>query len=127
MPVSHVQTAEQSLEDASTADTRAIPINVQAVVSRGRETMGEVAAKIRIMPTSLDVNLNALRQRVEEILPKGTRLRGFAEEPIAFGLKALIAVVIVGDMEGGTEKVEEAISRVEDVESVQVIEVGRTF
>ncbi|MCX9015003.1 MAG: elongation factor 1-beta [Candidatus Methanoperedens sp.] len=88
--------------------------------------MGEVAAKIKLMPKSMDVDLNKLKEDVTKVIPEGAKLHGFAEEPIAFGLKALIVVVLVGDLEGGTEKVEEALSTVEGVESVSVVELGRT-
>jgi elongation factor 1-beta len=87
--------------------------------------MGEVAAKIRIMPTGMDVDLKKLREELTKVVPKGARLHGFSEEPVAFGLKALIVVVKVGDLEGGTEKVEEAFGKVKDVENVSVEELGR--
>ncbi len=88
--------------------------------------MGEVAAKIKLMPSGMDVDLNKLKEDVANVIPEGAKLHGFAEEPIAFGLKALIVVVMVGDIEGGTEKVEDALSKVEGVESVSVVELGRT-
>ncbi|MCD4766452.1 MAG: elongation factor 1-beta [Methanosarcinales archaeon] len=87
--------------------------------------MGEVAAKIKIMPAGVETDLDALKVRLEAVIPEGVRLHGFSEEPIAFGLKAVIAVVVVGDIEGGTDKVEEAFAAVDEVESVSVIELGR--
>ncbi|MDY6931205.1 MAG: elongation factor 1-beta [Halobacteriota archaeon] len=87
--------------------------------------MGEVAAKIRVMPKGVETDLEALKSKLEASLPKEVSLRGFDEEPIAFGLKAVIAVVIMGDSEGGTQSVEDAFSAVDDVESIQVVEVGR--
>jgi elongation factor 1-beta len=87
--------------------------------------MGEVAAKIRIMPTGIDVDLKKLREELTKVVPKGARLHGFSEEPVAFGLKALMVVVKVGDLEGGTEKVEEAFGKVKGVENVSVEELGR--
>ncbi len=96
-------------------------LRVSGTVSK----MGEVAARIRIMPAGMDVDLNGLKKSLEKVIPKGARLHAFSEEPVAFGLKALIAVIKVGDMEGGTEKVEEAFSKVTGVESVSVEELGR--
>jgi elongation factor 1-beta len=87
--------------------------------------MGEVAAKIKIMPSGMDVDLNKLKDALTKVLPKGARIHGFSEEPVAFGLKALMVVVKVGDIEGGTEKVEEEFRKVKDVESVSVEELGR--
>ncbi len=87
--------------------------------------MGEVAARIKVMPSGMDVDLNKLKEALTKVIPAGARLHGFSEEPVAFGLKALIVVVKVGDIEGGTEKVEEAFSKVKGVESVSVDELGR--
>lgn len=87
--------------------------------------VGDVAAKMKIMPSGIETNLEALKTRLEAAVPAGAKLHGFSEEPIAFGLKAVIAVVIVGDMEGGTEQVEEAFAAVDEVESVSVVELGR--
>ena len=87
--------------------------------------MGDVAAKIKIMPTGMDVDLDELKKALTKAVPKGARLHGFSEEPVAFGLKALMVVVKVGDLEGGTELVEEAFGKVKGVENVSVEELGR--
>ena len=87
--------------------------------------MGEVAARIKVMPSGMDVDLKKLKDALTKVVPTGARVHGFSEEPVAFGLKALIVVVKVGDIEGGTEKVEEAFSKVKGVESVSVDELGR--
>jgi len=77
------------------------------------------------MPSGMDVDLNKLKEALTKVVPAGARVHGFSEEPVAFGLKALIVVIKVGDIEGGTEKVEEAFSKVKGVESVSVEELGR--
>lgn len=87
--------------------------------------MGDVAATIKIMPESVDTDLADLKNRLAAVLPEGSEIYSSREEPIAFGLKALMVVVLVGDLEGGTEQVEEAFAGVPGVESVQVVELGR--
>src|SRR3990170_5712183 len=94
-------------------------------VRRTVKIMGEVAAKITVMPSGMDVDLNKLKETLTKVVPQGARIHGFSEEPVAFGLKALMVVVKVGDIEGGTEKVEEAFRKVKGVESVAVEELGR--
>ena len=89
--------------------------------------MGNVVAKIKVMPKSTETDFKMLKANIEKAIPKGVRLSGFMEEPVAFGLKALIVVVVLEDTEGGSESAESAISSVEDVESIQVVEVGRAF
>ena len=87
--------------------------------------MGDVAAKIKVMPNSPDIDLDALQDRLEESLPQGAKIRGFQRDDVAFGLVALLPTVIVPDGAGGTEAVEEAFTEVEGVESVAVENVGR--
>jgi elongation factor 1-beta len=87
--------------------------------------MGDVAAKIKVMPQSPDVDLDELEGRLEDALPEGAEIRGFQREDVAFGLTALLPTVVVPDDAGGTEAVEEAFSDVERVESIDVDSVGR--
>jgi elongation factor 1-beta len=87
--------------------------------------MGQVAAKIQIMPAGVETDLEVLKERLTNAIPDGVKLHGFSEEPIAFGLKAIIAVVLVGDVEGGTESIEEAFAATDEVQSVSVLELGR--
>ncbi len=87
--------------------------------------MGKVAAVLKVMPKSPDVDLDGLQDRLSESLPEGAKINGVETEEVAFGLTALLTTVIVPDDAGGTEAVEEAFSNVDDVESVAVEEVGR--
>ena len=87
--------------------------------------MGEVVAVIKIMPNGVDVDLEKLKENLAAAVPAGIDLNGIAEEPLAFGLVAFMATVVVGDVEGGTDSVENAFAEVPDVESVQVAEIGR--
>ncbi len=87
--------------------------------------MGKVAAAIKVMPQSPEVDLDALQERLEGALPEGAKINGFERDDVAFGLVALIPTVIVPDDAGGTEAVEEAFSGVDGVESVSVENVGR--
>jgi len=87
--------------------------------------MGKVAAQIKVMPESPEVDLDDLQERLEAALPEGAKIQGFDRDDVAFGLVALLPTVIVPDDAGGTDAVEEAFAAVEDVESVEVGDVGR--
>ena len=87
--------------------------------------MGDVAAKIKVMPSSPDIDLDELEEKLETALDEGAKIRGVEREEVAFGLVALYPTVIVPDGAGGTEGVEEAFAEVEGVESVGVENVGR--
>jgi translation elongation factor aEF-1 beta len=88
--------------------------------------MSGVAATIKIMPADADTDLNMLKEKIIAAIPASGKLNGEIEEqPIAFGLKALIATIIVEDDEGGIEPVEEALNQIAEAESVSVINLDR--
>ena len=82
--------------------------------------MGKVAATLKVMPNSPEVDLDALEERLAASLPEGARLSDVKREDVAFGLVALMTGVVVPDDAGGTDAVEEAFADVEGVESVGV-------
>jgi len=87
--------------------------------------MGKVAASIKVMPQSPDVDLDELEERLEQAVPEGVKINGFDREDVAFGLVAVLPTVIVPDGAGGTEAVEEAFQNVDGVESVESQNVTR--
>lgn len=90
--------------------------------------MAQVIIKLRVMPSSPDVNLKLLQMAVEgKIVDYGGTLKGTVVEPIAFGLKALITTFSMDENKGSTDILEEEISQVPDVESVSVIGVSRAL
>jgi elongation factor 1-beta len=84
--------------------------------------MGSVVAIIRIMPESVDVNLEKLKKTIRVKVPS---IQDIVEEPIAFGLKALKVAAIVSDDEGGTEPLELALAAIEGVASAETIDLNR--
>ncbi len=87
--------------------------------------MGKVAAQVKVMPESPDVDLDVLQAELESALPEGAEISGFERNDVAFGLVALLPTVVVPDDAGGTEAVEEAFTGIEDVESVSIDSVTR--
>ncbi|WNY24424.1 hypothetical protein MmiHf6_17600 [Methanimicrococcus hongohii] len=88
--------------------------------------MSGVAATIKVMPADADTDLNALKEAIKAAMPAGGKINGeIVEQPIAFGLKALIVTVIVEDDEGGIEPVEDAFNAIPEAESVSVINLDR--
>jgi len=86
--------------------------------------MGEVAAKLKVMPEGTEVDLEKLREAIQGVIPEGGRLHAIEEEPIAFGLKALMVAVILAEGITGTDELEAAIANIEGVQSVEVAELG---
>jgi len=87
--------------------------------------MGKVAAKMKVMPQSPDIDLDDLQERLENALPEGAKISRVDREDVAFGLIAMFPTVLIPDEAGGTDTVEDAFSGVDGVESVDVDEVGR--
>ncbi len=67
--------------------------------------MGDVACIIRVMPESPEVDLEALKVTLKETAPE---IHEIQEQPIGFGLKALMIVAVVGDKGGQTDRLEES-------------------
>ena len=89
--------------------------------------MGIAAVKIKLMPSSPSVNLEKMKETVSAMVEKeGGKNCSITEEPIAFGLKALI-VFFAWKEEKELEELEEKLRKVEDVNSVQIIDMRRAF
>ena len=72
--------------------------------------MAKVLASIKIFPHEANIDLTPLKSKVEASLPAGSSVQRFEEEPVAFGLVALIAhVILPDDAAGHMDQVEEAI------------------
>ena len=87
--------------------------------------MGEVLTTMKIMPDSPEEDLQAIKSKIEASMPEGAKLESMDEEPIAFGLVAIILNFITDDGEGGSEPVEEMVSAIEGVASIEITGVGR--
>lgn len=89
--------------------------------------MGIALIKMKIMPTSPEVDLEELKERIKEVIEKNLgKPTDFSEEPIAFGLKAIIAGFELNESIE-LDSIEENLKEVENVNSVQVIDMRRAF
>jgi len=89
--------------------------------------MGSVVISYKIFPTDITVDFNDLRKKIEESLPEFASIYGFGEEPIAFGLKALIAhIKFPEDRTGVLEEVEKRLEGISEISQVQTVMVRRT-
>jgi translation elongation factor aEF-1 beta len=81
---------------------------------------------MKIFPNDANIDLNTLKAKVQQSVPAGCTVQKFEEEPIAFGLVALIAhIVLPEDAAGHMDEVEESIRAVDSVSEIQVLRVGR--
>jgi len=81
---------------------------------------------MKIFPEDVTIDLNQLREQIKKSLPKDVSVHKFAEEPIAFGLVALIAHVLVPeDKSGELEKVESAIRSIKGISNIETFMMQR--
>lgn len=90
--------------------------------------MARVIVTLKIMPDSPETNLAAVQKSAEkEITRFGGNPAKVEIEPIAFGLKALKIFFIMDESKGATDPLEENISAIDGVHSVEVIDVRRAI
>jgi len=88
--------------------------------------MGSVIVSYKIFPVGIEVDFNELQKKIKGCLPEFASIYGFGEEPIAFGLNALIVhVKIVEDKTGVLDKLESNIEKISEVSQVQSVMVRR--
>ena len=89
--------------------------------------MGEVIALIRVMPGEVisDEKLQKMIDDIKNVIKPPVKLGNIEVKPVAFGLKGLNVTVSVPDDAGGLDPVVDVISKVENVDSAEVTDVGR--
>ena len=88
--------------------------------------MGIAALKIKIMPESVDADMDKILKDAEQkVSGLGVKLHAHEIEPIAFGLKALI-LTLAWPEEKDQELIESKLREIADVQSVEVIDFRRS-
>lgn len=87
--------------------------------------MGVALIKLKIMPTGLEIDLDVLKEKVTlKIAEVGGEVTKYEEEPIAFGLKALIAYTRLPE-DKDSSIIENALNDTEGVSSSDIIDYRR--
>jgi len=93
---------------------------------RSLKEMGQVLISFKIFPTDI-MDLNKLKQKIERQLPNFAKIHKTAEEPIAYGLKALIAQILIPEnQEGALDQLEQAMQVIPEISQIQTIMVSKT-
>jgi elongation factor 1-beta len=89
--------------------------------------MANVVVTIKIMPESPESDLSKIEESAKKKIVKfaGQGHMKVEHEPIAFGLKALKIIFVMPESKGSTEELEDNISNIEGVQSVEVTDVRR--
>lgn len=82
-------------------------------------------AKYKLMPESPDVDLDKIQEQAKKIVEDfGGTNKEYSIEPIAFGLKAVIVFFFYPDNKE-TEGLEDRFSSIENVSSVQLVDIRK--
>ena len=132
----HAQCVEQLLADVQAAGNKAYNIFVRNASSQDhkknnekgeKQFMGEVIGLIRVMPGEVidDKEIQKMINDIKAVIKPPAKVGRINIKNIAFGLKGLDVTVMVPDDAGGLDPIAEKISKVENVESAEVTDVGR--
>jgi len=85
--------------------------------------MAEVLVALRVMPKSIETDLDILEKKIREAISPDRVQRN----PIAFGIVAFNLIKIVPDAGGEIEKIEKELKKIEEVGGVEVTGVTRSL
>jgi elongation factor 1-beta len=89
--------------------------------------MGSVIITYKVFPTDVIIEFDDLKKKIEANLPQFASVEGYGEEPIAYGLKALlIQVKFPEDKSGVLEEFEKKIEGISGISQLQTLMVRRT-
>ena len=81
--------------------------------------------RLRVMPSGPEIPPEKLLESVKGVLGKEMSLKGSKEDPIAFGLYALVIDVVAPEEEGMVDKVEAAVAKAPLVTQSELMGVSR--
>ncbi len=89
--------------------------------------MANVYFKLKVMPESVEVNLADLKGKCRKVIEEyGAIISGeIQEEPIAFGLVAIIITGMIDESKGSLDPLEDRLKKLEEVTNAEVIDVRR--
>jgi translation elongation factor aEF-1 beta len=89
--------------------------------------MGTVIVTYKVFPEDIVQNFDPLKKQIEQKIPKDTTISGYGEEPVAFGLVALLVQVrFPEDQTGLVDEFETALGTIPGVSQVQTLMVRRS-
>jgi len=81
--------------------------------------MGRVAVTYQLMPEETSFDMEALKAKIGEFVPKGAKVAKTEIKPFAYGLKILEIVCVMDDANNVTEQTEDMLRTIEGIQSVE--------
>lgn len=90
--------------------------------------MAEVIVTLKVMPESPDTDLEALKTKIKKIITDAEGEVGKEyDEPVAFGLTAIVMIFVRNEAKGSPDSIAEEIETIEEVSSAEITDVRRTM
>jgi elongation factor 1-beta len=87
--------------------------------------MGSYLIRIKVLPTGPEIPPQTLLDAVKANMESMMSVRSSKEEPIAYGLYALIIDVVAPEEDGMVDRVEKVVSTAKDAAQYELIAVSR--
>ena len=90
--------------------------------------MAVVIVHLKIMPEDPSINLETIKEKASKIIIEFEgKVQTTNEEPVGFGLRAVILSFSVDESRGSPDPIAEKIEELEEVKSAQVTMVSRAL
>ena len=84
--------------------------------------MARVMVSLKIFPSDIVADMNGLKEQVTKSLEGKATIYKFDEEPVAFGLVALVAHILMPDEASGVmDEVERRLKSINGISEVEVL------
>jgi len=85
-----------------------------------------VLVSLKIFPSDINLDREVIKKEIEKTIPEYASDYKFEEEPIAYGLVAIIAHMLVPeDREGAIDEVESRLKKMDKISDFQTLMVRR--
>jgi translation elongation factor aEF-1 beta len=89
--------------------------------------VGSVIVTYKIFPEDIVKDFTPLKNEIQNRLPQNTEIMGYGEEPVAFGLVALLVQMkFPEELQGIVDELETKLSEISGISQVQTLMVRRT-
>jgi elongation factor 1-beta len=101
--------------------------NAGSADHKRRTNMGSVLVTYKVFPEDIMPSFDDLKAKIKAVLPEFAKIEGYGEEPVAFGLVALLVQIrYPEDKSGLVDEFEEKLAKIPGVSQAQTFQVRRT-